>query len=95
MTGGYARFYDFQVTSRGNVTITLESDHATPRVFLHSKDEWMQIRQGIPHIDREGFPHHVGLYSTANHASRRHPVPGQATPSAPRPTKPGSGASSS
>ena len=31
---GYARYYDFFLSRKGSVTITLSSDHATPRVFL-------------------------------------------------------------
>ena len=78
-TGGQARFYDFHVTSRSVVTITLASDHATPRLFLRDKNPWMQIRSGRPNLDRIWFPHWIGEYSNGDSRIRETLEPGSYT----------------
>ena len=64
---GYARFYDFHLTNPTRVTITLESDNATPRLFLSRKmSQHWQIQAGVPNEDRWLSPDWIGQYSNGD-----------------------------
>ena len=67
--GGYTRFYDFFLERRSSVTITLESDHATPRVFL---------REG-GNSRHSTYPPYVGQYSNGDSRIRATLEPGAYT----------------
>ena len=67
--GGYTRFYDFFLSRRSSVTITLESDHATPRVFL---------REG-GNSRHSTYPPYVGQYSNGDSRIRATLEPGAYT----------------
>ncbi|MCY4580324.1 MAG: cadherin domain-containing protein [Chloroflexi bacterium] len=67
--GGYTRFYDFFLERRSSVTITLESDHATPRVFL---------REG-GNSRHSTYPPYVGQYSAGDSRIRATLEPGAYT----------------